>query len=819
MTRLLVPALLGAVLASTSTADVTLVAPGAPPPVIVTFGDSETATAVAEELPSYLAAMTGVEATVAPSDAHLVLGPGAQVRVGLAADVLEAGPDDMAPESFRLLTNGNCLTVAGADEAGLWFGAYALLERLGCRFYFPGELGENVPRTDTLTLPDLDVTEAPDFIHRNVWWAYGGRPAWQTGLYADWRRKAKMGGVQASMGHNLYRIVPQAQSGETHPEYFPLIDGRRQVPPADLNHGWQPCTSNPEVVRLAIDAAIAHFDAHPDAYSFSLSPNDGYGWCECPDCTAQDPPEFRGQANRGKGRRTLIFANQVAEALAQKHPDKYVAWYAYAGAVEPPTDVQAHPNVVTVVAHYGWCGCNTHPIEEPDCALNTAFREIMDGWSKVADRIFIREYFATLVSPTDVIARVAGAYSLARDMPYFRAHNVIGVNSESVPDYGADALNYYLAGKLMWDADQPVEPLLQDWFDGLYGPAASAMREYTEAIVNLCRTRGHRGDFFTDEDLGALRARLDEAADLAETDKQKARVAMVREAFDYIGLMRDYSRKPMKDTREEIAALIASIEQGERLSIDVIRHRSAMGRAPTVSSKAAEEYAGMTLRPASPEPMPDDAREARTVARGTHGLAILLARGEKLTGEVSVRRLGRYLSQTAWVLLDPDGETVREGAASVEEAAALDYTAEQDGVHVLVMNSGSNACYATIDNQYVSLVGRNPHFLGATPWLYFHVPAGVEAAWLSLRTDAPGETGTLIVRGPDGKAVAEGETGEEQSKVTVDLPLDEHNTGKTWSFRITAASKGTCEDLMFSLGAGTGSTLATDPSRLLVEAE
>jgi hypothetical protein len=241
-----------------------------------------------------------------------------------------------------------------------------------------------------------------------------------------------------------------------------------------------------------------------------------------------------------------------------------------------------------------------------------------------------------------------------------------------------------------------------------------------------------------------------------------------------------------------------------------------MGRAPTVSSKAAEEYAGMKLRPASAEPVPNDAREARMVVRGTHGLAILLERGDKLTGEVSVRRLGRYLSPTAWVLLDPDGETVLEGAASVEEASALDYAAEQDGVHVLAMNSGSNACYATIDNQYVSLVGRNPHFLGATPWLYFHVPGGVEAAWLSLRTDAPGETGKLTVRGPEGEVVAEAETGEEQSKATINLPVTQQNIGKAWSFRITAASKGTCEDLMLSLGSGTGSTLATHPSRSLV---
>jgi PHD/YefM family antitoxin component YafN of YafNO toxin-antitoxin module len=804
---------------SAALADVTLVAPGAPPPTIVTLGDAEALAPVAAELAEYITAMSGSQPSI--STDPMASAAGARIVLGLVDDLINdgiiVGAPELPAESFLLRTGENSVAVVAVDMPGLWFGAYELLEELGCRFFFPGDLGENVPETDTLTLPALDRIESPDFIHRNVWWAYGGRPGWQRGLYVDWQRKAKMGGVRAAMGHNLMRIVPVTRFGQAHPEYYPLIDGQRVVPPESQAHNWQPCTSNPEVIQLATDAAIAYFDENPDAYTYSLSPNDGYGWCQCDACKAQDPPEYREYANRGKGRRMLLFANAVAEELAEKHPDKCVAWYAYAGAVEPPTDVEAHPNVVTAVAHYGWCWCNIHAIEDPDCKLNAAFRDVMDGWMKVAGKIFVREYFTTLVGATDVIARDVGAYSLAADMPYFKAHNVIGVNSESIPDYGAGGLNYFLAAKLMWDADQPLEPLLEDWYGGLYGPAAAAMRDYSETIVTTCRSRGDRGAFFTQDDLDALAAKLDTAAGLTVTDKQKARVAMVREAFDYMLLARAYSEKPTKERREQLSAMVDDIEAGQRLSIDFVRHRAAMQYKPTALPDNMAEFAGALMRPVSDEAMPDGVADAAPALRGTHAMAVLLKRGEKLTGEVVVRRLGRYLNPTAWAILDPAGKTVLEGSASVEENAAIDFVAEQDGTHVLVMNSSSNACAARINNQHVALVGRTPHFLGVTPWLYFYVLDGVEMASISLRTDAPGETGRLTVRDPDGTIVTEEETGADRDTVQVKLPLTADNVGKVWSFRITGASTGVCEDLWFTLGAGTAPTLATDPSRVIVE--
>jgi len=791
-------------------------------PVVIPAPGDDVAQAAAQALQRYLKLMTGADVSILAAKAEAPAGCVPIYLSRLGQGVGSARPEGLPAlesDGFDIVVTRRGCTVHGANEAGLWHGMYALLEDLGCRFYFPSDLGENIPSVQGLSLASGARTENPSFVHRNMWWAYSGRPPWQRALYADWQKKAKMGGVSASMGHNLRRIVPPAPYKDSHPEYFPLWDGERHIPAPGEGHGWQPCTSNPEVVQLAIAAAIKYFDEHPGAYSFSLSPNDGYGWCECDACVAQDPPEYRAQAKRGKARRTLLFANQVAKALAEKHPNKYVAWYAYAGTVEPPTDIRAHPNVVTAVAHYGRCGCNVHPIESTSCTANAAFRQIMQGWAAVADKLFVREYFTTLAPSADLLAQVVGAYSLAEDMSYFKSHNVIGVNSESIPDYGSAALNFYLAGKLMWNAAEDVEALKQDWHKGMYGPAGDAMRIYTDTIVEAVRARGCRGPYMDEELVERLRGLLDRAAGLAQTAKQKARIAMTREALQYMLLMRQYTLKPSKETLERLKVMIADIEEHRRLSVDFVRHKSVIGRRSAVSPMDAARYARLRLRPASEEPVPDEAVQAAFTTRGQHGHAALLEQGERLRATVEVRRLGRYLNATSWAVIDAQGKPVLEGVASVGEASSVDYVAPAAGTYAIATNSGANACRVKAENAHCCLVGTDVHFLGATPWWYFALTPDAERVGLSLRTDAPGETGRLVIKNPAGDVVFDEETGPRKSKVTFDAAVPPALRGTLWSAQVTRASTGACEDLMLRLGAGVVPCLATHPARLLLPVE
>lgn len=84
-------------------------------------------------------------------------GPG-QPQTHITLGVHRAGLPQ--PQSYRLVINGGSITVAGADDAGLFYGICTLIQLI--RLHTPRTPGE------PLTLPGLCITDWPDFPHRGV---------------------------------------------------------------------------------------------------------------------------------------------------------------------------------------------------------------------------------------------------------------------------------------------------------------------------------------------------------------------------------------------------------------------------------------------------------------------------------------------------------------------------------------------------------------------------------------------------------------------------------------------------------------------------
>jgi len=85
-----------------------------------------------------------------------------------------------------------------------------------------------------------------------------------------------------SHSHSWFAICPLSKYGKDHPEYFALVNSARvnHYDGDDNSHGGELCTSNPEVVQVFIQAACDYFKANPDRDMFSISPNDGGGFCD-----------------------------------------------------------------------------------------------------------------------------------------------------------------------------------------------------------------------------------------------------------------------------------------------------------------------------------------------------------------------------------------------------------------------------------------------------------------------------------------------------------------------------------------------------------
>jgi len=204
--------------------------------------------------------------------------------------------------------------------------------------------------------------------------------------------------------------------------------------------------------------------------------------------------------------------------------------------------------------------------------------------------------------------------------------------------------------------------------------------------------------------------------------------------------------------------------------------------------------------------------------RGVHGFVVLAEEGDSFNITVKVRRLGRYLDSTTAVLFDPHGEETATEVAGVGADKTIAVETAQAGVYNLVVNTGANACWVYCDARNFALWGDTPHFLSATPRLYFLPRAGAKSFELTLRTDtdSPGETATLTVYDPEGNAVAEGDTVTHKAGYAALVAVPEQFTGKPWSFRLGKAEEGVCEDNQVRLGGDVLPFLATHPSRLVL---
>ena len=188
-------------------------------------------------------------------------------------------------DTHQIAVAGAQLHLVGATPEAASHAVYTFLHDLGCRWFMPGAMGEVLPRTRTWPGPDSPGWRNPASISASC----GGpmaapRRPQRTSVIGNANR---LGSRRIAHGHNLTNTVPPATYFDEHPEYYALVDGKRQT--------TQLCTSHPDVVRLSIEHINDYFDQHPEATSYSLCPDDNKQFCECTNCTALDIGKVGGR--------------------------------------------------------------------------------------------------------------------------------------------------------------------------------------------------------------------------------------------------------------------------------------------------------------------------------------------------------------------------------------------------------------------------------------------------------------------------------------------------------------------------------------------
>jgi hypothetical protein len=484
-------------------------------------------TRAARELQTYVQKVTGAELPIA------TFGGVSTERVEIRLEVETRAERRDGPrrgithdDGYAIRSHGRSITITGGSPRGALYGVYDFIERaLNVRWFMPTPMGEDILPAKSISVPELALVKNPAF-------AYVGGFTWAGSPGAEeWELRMRVRiGPNTSFGHNwenIHRFSPEAFA--RNPEMFAMVRGRR-------GHSPQLCSSHPEVIRVSVEAARRYFEAHPEAPIFSISPNDGAGFCECDRCRRIDA--LYGVTDGSLADRFVHYANEVLKELEKTHPLKQVGILAYVEHTAPPKRAKPRPGYVTALTHMPWVFCHVHAIDDASCPTNRKFMGYLKGWSALTSHAGIYEYYGQFFAftPWPIV------HSIRRDIPLFKSLGLERFTSETQQNWANQGINFYVAAKLVDDPSRDVDALLKEYFSRFYGRAGTAMRRYFDLWEGAMPKTGAAGDrgwawlsMFTPALVAEAASALSEAERLAagDSEKVKGRVAFARLGFRY----------------------------------------------------------------------------------------------------------------------------------------------------------------------------------------------------------------------------------------------------------------------------------------------
>lgn len=469
----------------------TVVGPGSEPARIVVsaFAPSKVMEA-AEFLQETIYDMTGTRLEIVDDTAvhtgNLLLVGDSRYTRRLGMPRLSGYPES---EKVLLMTRGNRLVLMGND-CGNYTGTYnavtMFLESLGCGWFGPEALWEEIPDVSSISVGSYQIEHTPQFTNR-INRVYDSNREMGTRWY--------QGGDKMLFGHGLPSLVSRESYFSAHPEWFCLINGQRNPYGVDW---WQYCYSNQALATEIAGKVIQFFDRNPDYTQYTLAANDGWyeGWCECSACAAL-------------GSRTdqiLTFTNRVAAIVGEKYPDKKLTVLSYFAnfyaptrnfTMEPNLEIQftRETNMYQPVSSGFNMGSSYYP--ETGNTYTVTWKDNVANWQARTgcENYGIWEWYCVAAAKPEwqyipwVQGRVAiqnQQYwkSIGADYIYYDQGPLPGYY-ETQDDYDLRWPLWYVASKGMWDASLTSEQILKDACRKLYGSAADAMYGYYKCLEDI----------------------------------------------------------------------------------------------------------------------------------------------------------------------------------------------------------------------------------------------------------------------------------------------------------------------------------------------
>jgi len=431
----------------------------------------------------------------------------------------DAAQPDAEDEAFTYQNVGGDVLFWGGNKRGTLYAVYSFLEKeLDCRWY--SHKVSVAPKKVKFAFSELSNHEEPGIRMRDICYWVARRPQWAARLRNNSvpiPRDASGGDLPGTAVrywncHTFEQFVPAKKYFDSHPEYFSMKDGKR------IKEYTQLCLTNPDVLKLCTEGIRNAMKTYPDFLVYSLSQNDWYNPCQCDKC------KVLVEKYGGESGILLWFVNQVADAIRDEFPDKYVGTFAYQYTRHPPVGIKPHDNVVIRLCSIECC--LLHDYDE--CDLNKDFTKDLKTWASIAPHLYIWDYVATF---TQYCMPMPNFETLQSHIKDYQNYHAIGIMEEG--DYQGiggemEELRSYVISKLLWNPDCDVEEVIMDFTDGYYGAAGKFIREYLDYEHTVLRRDGiHQNCFprpnspmYTDDFVRESRKIFAKAKEAVQNDEE-----------------------------------------------------------------------------------------------------------------------------------------------------------------------------------------------------------------------------------------------------------------------------------------------------------
>jgi len=447
----------------------------------------------AEQIQRYIREMTGVELPIAEqaSSPRIIL----RVVAGVAKH-----------DGFRLRVENGDVLIEGAMPRSCIYGAYALLEELGCRFYGAEPLGVIVPRKEKLALPSsLNILREPSFARRlpsggtpeqHIRWGFNYTHVSRLPERVAHIRRLNL--MMYRWGHIWPILIEKQFFTDGRPPQPMDYSNRQDWLPADekgerKNNKQTLCFSNREAFDWFTDNAVNWVLSQcGDADYVSMWSADTWriARCRCKTCMERDWNATDWY---------LLVHNEIWRKLKERGWRNVFGWIVYHGSEEVPTKINLLENGREMDFLYAPRprGGTQHGSFKSNDPVTTKYRENLKAWldylarQKFKGTRTVFEYYYDLVLLGPLAAGrthlIPKHDVMQEDMRFYRDMGFDGFFDCNPPSgvWFPDPLSRWLYHRLLWDVDLDLKAAREDFFRNYYGSLAESIREARETVERL----------------------------------------------------------------------------------------------------------------------------------------------------------------------------------------------------------------------------------------------------------------------------------------------------------------------------------------------